>query len=206
MTPIRLLIADDHPFVREGLRVALSYERDLEIVAIASCGEEAVSLYRRHQPDIALFDVRMPDMDGIDALKAVRFEFPGAYVVMYSSSELEEEVAQAMNAGARGFLSKAQCPSEFMAGLRSVAKGDLIYSSHVKRRLANRVQLPPREIQVLDGMARGLSNKEIAGKLHLSPHTIKTYVKGLLSKLNVPDRAGAVAAGYERGVLKVNDH
>jgi two-component system NarL family response regulator len=201
--PIRLLIADEHALVRVGLASVLANETDIKIIAEASGGSEAVSLFRKHQPDVAFFDVRMPVIGGIAALRTVRQEFPDACVLMISTFELDEEVAESMVAGARGFLLKSHDPSLRATAIRSANAGDPQFSSAVLARLAARVPLAPREIEVLRGIARGLSNKEIAAQLHLSPHTVKTYVKGLLTKLDATDRAGAVTAGYESGFLKI---
>jgi two-component system, NarL family, response regulator len=155
---------------------------------------------------VALFDVRMPGMGGIEALRAVRCEFPDARVLMISTYELDEEVAQAQEAGAVGFLVKSHDAKGLADAIRGARNGIPQFSRSVQMRLAHRIPLAPREAEVLGGMAKGLSNKEIAAQLHLSPHTVKTYVKGVLAKLEVADRAGAVAAGYECGLLQVQGH
>jgi len=200
---IRLLIADDHVVVRVGLASVLALEPDVEIVDEASNGEEAVRLFRRHRPDVAIFDVRMPVMNGIDALRQVCAEFPDACVIMLSTAELDSEVAQCAAAGARGFMGKASDIANLAAVLRAAVEGKPHFARGVLDRLSRHVELAPREFEVLKGMARGLSNKEIAHELNLSTHTIKTYVKGVLNKLDSPDRARAVAAGFEKGILKV---
>ena len=201
--PLRILIADDHAVVRVGLSSVLALEGDIEVVGEASNGAEAVALFKAHGPDAALFDVRMPGMDGIEAVRAVCADFPDACILMLSTAELDEEVAQAVAAGARGFINKTRDVSELAEAIRGAVRGELQFSAGVLERLAERTHLAPREVEVLNGMARGLSNKEIASTLHLSTHTVKTYAKGVLAKLGTPDRAGAVAAGFERGLLKV---
>lgn len=200
---IRLLIADDHAVVRVGLASVLALEEDFEIVGEAASGEEAVRRFQELKPEIALFDVRMPGKDGITALREVCAEFPEACVVMLSTLELDHEVAQAAAAGARGYVNKTSDTAQLAAALRSALAGRPQFSAGALDRLARRTPLAPRELEVLAGMARGLSNKEIAGELHLSAHTVKTYVKGVLAKLDSPDRARAVATGFERGILKV---
>ncbi len=197
------MIADDHAVVRVGLSSVLALEGDIEVVGEASSGAEAVQRFRELMPDIALFDVRMPGMDGIAALRAVCTEFPEACVIMLSTLELDHEVAQAAAAGARGYVNKASDTAHLAATLRGALAGKPQFSPGALDRLARGTVLAPRELEVLSGMARGLSNKEIAGELHLSTHTVKTYVKGVLAKLDSPDRARAVAAGFERGILKI---
>ncbi len=200
---IRLLIADDHAVVRVGLASVLALEPDIEIVGEAASGEEAVRQYRTLKPDVALLDVRMPGRDGIAALREICAEFPEACVVMLSTLELDHEVAQAAAAGARGYVNKASPTAQLAAALRAAFAGRPQFSPHALDRLARGTELAPRELEVLSGMARGLSNKEIAAGLHLSTHTVKTYVKSVLAKLDSPDRARAVATGFERGILKV---
>ena len=200
---LRILIADDHAVVRVGLMSVLSLEPDIEVVAEASTGEEAVLLFRKHRPDAALFDVRMPGMGGIEALRQVCSEFPEACIVMLSTAELDQEVADAEKAGARGYITKTSDTVSLASVIRSAVSGESQFSSGLRKRLNERVQLAPRELEVLAGMARGLSNKEIAAKLFLSTHTVKTYVKGVLLKLDMPDRAGAVTEGFKRGILKM---
>jgi two-component system, NarL family, response regulator len=201
--PLRILIADDHALVRVGLSSVLALENGIEIVAEASDGLEAVALYHQFRPDVALFDVRMPKMDGIEAVRRVCAEFPKAIILMLSTAELDEEVAQASEAGARGFITKNEDVPVVAAAIRRAAGGELIFSTEVMKRLSANRQLGPRELEVLAGMSKGRSNKEIAIALHLSEHTVKTYVKGVLSKLGAADRAGAVAVAFARGILKI---
>ncbi len=203
MQKIRVLVADDHAVVRVGLASVLGLEPDFEIVAEASSGEEAVQLFRRLQPDVALIDVRMPGQGGIAAVREICAGFPDACVVMLSTLELDSEVAQAAAAGARGFLNKVSNTASLAEALRQAVQGLHQFSPLTLDRLARHTELGPRELEVLARMARGLSNKEIASDLNLSTHTVKTYVKNVLGKLGAADRAGAVAAGFGRGILKV---
>jgi len=201
--PIRILIADDHAVVRVGLVSMLSIEDDLEIVGEAEYGEQAVELFRKHLPDVALFDVRMPDISGIEAARRVRETCPEACILMLSTSDLDEEVAQALDVGAAGYLLKTGSQPALVHAIRGAALGERQFSPAMLQRLAAREHLTPRELDVLAAMRRGLSNKEISTALDLSEHTIKTYVKGIFAKFKVADRAGAVAAGFARGFLKV---
>ncbi len=202
-TAIRVLIADDHVVVRVGLASMLGNEGDISVVAEAENGAQAVSLYRKFLPDVALLDVRMPEVDGLEALRQIRSEHPGACVLMLSTEELDEEVATAVAAGAMGYLSKTTSPGQLAASVRAAAGGARQFGREVTARLTERQQLSPRELEVLAGMGRGQSNKQIASDLFVSEHTVKTHVKGILSKLCVEDRAGAVAAGYKLGILKI---
>ena len=202
--PTSLLIADDHVVVRVGLTSMLSIEDDLKVVAEASDGAQAVELFRRHRPDVALLDVRMAGCGGIEALRIIRAENPAARALMLSTSELDEEVAQAIEAGAAGFILKTEGQDVLVAAIRAVARGERRFSPGVLRRLEERQKLSGRELQVLEGMSAGLCNKEIAVRLTISEHTVKTYVKTILDKLEVPDRTGAVSQGYARGLLKVS--
>ncbi len=202
-TPIRLLIADDHAIIRVGLSSMLANEDDVEIIGEAENGLEAIELYREHLPDIALLDVRMPKLDGIETLRQLRDAFPDVKALMLSSAELEDEVALAAEAGASGYLTKSMEPGALAVSLRKIMAGEKLFSKRVTRRLEERQNLSPRELQVLSGMARGHTNKQIADDLNLSEHTVKTYAKGILSKLRAEDRAGAVATAFSKGILKV---
>lgn len=202
--PTSILIADDHAVVRVGLTSMLSIEDDLKVVAEAADGAQAVELFRRHRPDVVLLDVRMAGCGGIEALRMIRAENPEARVLMLSSSELEEEVAQSIEAGAAGFILKTEGQDVLVAAIRAVARGERHFSPGVLRRLEERQKLSSRELQVLEGMSAGLGNKEIAARLRISEHTVKTYVKTILDKLQASDRTGAVSQGYARGLLKVS--
>lgn len=202
--PLRLLIADDHAVIRVGLVSMLCNEHGIEVVAEAKDGNEAISLYRRWRPDIALLDVRMPTMDGIETLRMLLDEFPDAKVVMLSSAELEDEVATAMTAGAMGYLPKSSDVDGYVDALRKVAAGGKHFSPALAEQIEHRAALSNRELEVLQGMARGETNQQIAATLFLSEHTVKTYAKGTLAKLQVEDRAGAVAVGFAKGILKIS--
>lgn len=203
---IRLLIADDHSVVRVGLLAVLGLEKDFEIVAEAEDGHEAVELYRSTQPDVALVDVRMPGADGIEALGRIRAEWPEARVLMLTTSELDEDLYRAMECGASGYLPKRVNRVELVRSIREVHAGRRCIPAALERRLGElnqRRQLSPRELEVLDGMRRGLSNRDIGTALDITEHTVKAHVKAILQKLEAADRAEAVGRGFEQGLLRV---
>jgi len=202
--PTRLLIADDHVVVRMGIVSMLAIEDDLEIVAEACDGEQAVALYHERRPDVVLLDVRMSGLGGIEALRRIRASDPEAIVLMLSTSELETEVALASEAGAVGYILKTEGQEALVAAIRSAARGEHLFSPAVALRIAECRKLSKRELDVLTGMSRGLANKEIAIELGISEHTVKSYVKTLLKKLDATDRAGAVSCGFTHGWLKVS--
>lgn len=181
----------------------LTLEPDLRIVAEAETGEQAISLYRKHRPTIALLDVRMPGVDGIAVVQQIVAEFPDACVVMLSNSELSDDVARAMEAGASGYLLKTMGQQELVTAIRGAARGEIQLSAAMRQRLALCPLLSQREQEVLAEMGLGLANKEIADRLALSEHTIKSHVRNILGKLRTHDRAGAVAEGFKHGILKV---
>jgi DNA-binding NarL/FixJ family response regulator len=212
MTPsrrIRLLLIDDHAVVRMGLAAVLEAAADdCTVVAQGDGGEKAVDLIRQHRPDVTLLDIRMPRMDGIETLKAIRKEFPDACVLMLSTSNIEEDFVQALEAGAAGYLVKTAQPEELIMAIRTVREGGRYLPESIASRLAARPQrrnFTPRELDVLDLLRRGLSNREIGLALGLSENTAKTHVKGLFFKLEAADRAEAVARAYDRGLLRVQD-
>lgn len=203
---IRLLLADDHTVVRMGLAAVLALEKDLEIVAEAEDGAEAVEKYRATRPDVALVDVRMPGVDGLETLRRLRAEWPDARVLMLTTSELDEDVQQAMELGASGYLLKRISRAELARAIREVHAGRHCIPEALARRLtelSQRRQLTERELQVLDSMRRGLSNRDIGVALGITEHTVKAHVKAILQKLEAADRAEAVGRGFEQGLLRV---
>jgi DNA-binding NarL/FixJ family response regulator len=217
-----VLIADDQALVRAGFRMILEAEPDLEVVGEATTGEEAVTEVGRLRPDVVLMDVRMPEMDGIEATRRLLDGNDDTKVVMLTTFDMDEYVYEAFRAGASGFLVKDVPPEQLVAGIRSVASGDALLAPTVTRRLIQEyVQrplvggarpLPPelgrltaRELEVLRMMARGLSNTEIAAELFVSETTVKTHVAHVLAKLVVRDRVQAVVFAYESGVVQPGD-
>lgn len=204
--PIRILLVDDHAVVRMGLNAILGLERDLKIVAEAEDGAQAVEKFRTDQPDIVLMDVRMPVMDGHAALQAILQEFPEARVLLLTTSELDEDLQRGIAGGAAGYLLKSASREEMVRAIQVVHGRSRYLSPAMSKRLAHLEKLKhltDREAEVLDGMRRGLSNRDIAVALSISEHTVKAHVKAVLQKLESADRAEAVARGYEKGLLRI---
>lgn len=193
--------------VRMGMAGILAMEPDIEVVAEAEDLEQAVAAFSRHRPDITLMDVRMPGGSGLEALGHIRNIDPAARVVILSTYDLEEPILAAHAAGARGYLLKSVKGDELAAAIRRVMAGQLCFPTALQDHIAARAKskpLTPREIETLDLMRRGLSNKDIGQALDISENTAKFHVKAILAKLEVADRAEAVAAAYERGLLQVD--
>jgi len=214
---IRVLLADDQQLVRGGFRMILRAEPDLEVVGEAADGAEAVALARELGPDVVLMDVRMPQMDGIEATRRIidgSEEAPR--VLVLTTFDLDEYVYEALRAGASGFLLKDAPEEQLVSGIRIVADGGSLFAPAVTRRLIERfagaapqtappalTELTPRELEVLRLLARGLSNAEIAAQLVLSEHTAKTHVAHILNKLDLRDRVQDVVLAYESGIVRV---
>lgn len=201
---ITLMLVDDHAVVRMGLKAMLGLEPDLQVVAEAEDADEAVRLYRECRPDVMLLDLRMPGQSGVTVVQRVRAGDPEARIIMLTSFDLEEEVFQSLDAGAQGYVLKSMEPEELVAAIRLVHAGGRCVPPALERRLEERAEtkrLSPREIEVLDHMRRGFSNREIGLALGISEHTAKNHSKAIFRKLHVADRAEAVAAGFERGLL-----
>jgi two-component system, NarL family, response regulator len=209
MTPpktahLRLLLAEDHFVTRMGLKAIFGAEPDVEIVAEAETGRDAVSLYRQHRPDVAVVDLRLPGLDGVDVVKQIRAEFPDARILILTASEGSEGVYRALQAGARAYLLKDAKGSELIRALREVFAGKRVIPPEVALRLAERLpqsDLSPRELEVLRLLADGRSNKRIADALGLREATVRTHVSHILSKLGVDDRTQAATAALRRGIL-----
>ena len=211
---IPVVLADDQPLVRTGLRMILAAEPDLEVVAEAADGREAIDAAARLKPDVVLMDVRMPGVDGIEATRAVTAEKDPPRVLVLTTFDLDEVVYDALRAGASGFLLKDAPEERLTTAIRVVAEGGSLFAPSVTRRLieefARRPTRPPvdlsaltdRENEVLRLVARGLSNTEIAGTLFVSENTVKTHVARLLTKLGARDRVQAVVVAYESGLVR----
>jgi two-component system NarL family response regulator len=205
--PIRILIVDDHAVVRMGLTAVLGLEEDLAVVAEAEDGAQAIERYRSERPDVVLMDIRMPGLGGVEALRALLVEWPAARVLMLTTSELDEDLQQVMLAGACGYLLKSVTEDELVGAIRQVNSTGRYVPEPLQRRLAQlakRKQLSGREAEVLDGLRRGLSNRDIGVALAITEHTVKAHVKAILLKLESADRAEAVARGFEQGLLRVD--
>lgn len=205
---IRLMIVDDHSMVRMGFATLLAVEKDLKVVAEAEDAAQAVAMYRQHQPDVTLMDARMPGGSGVEAIQKIRAEFPEARVVMLTTYDLEEMVFAALEAGASGYLLKSVQRLDLIAAIRKVHAGERCFPESIEKHLASpglHKRLSPRELQTLELVRKGLSNKDIGVALGVSENTAKAHVKAILLKLGVADRAEAVAAGFERGLLQIGD-
>lgn len=211
---VRLVLADDEPLVREGLRMVLELDPDLLVVGEASDGVEAVALVREHRPDLALLDVRMPRLDGLGATRRIRDEASPSAVVILTTFADDDLLAEAVRAGARGYLLKSMPPDQIRSSVHAAARGDTMVAPALVGRLvgelaARRVapsprleRLTDRERDVLQGVAAGLSNQEIAGRLFIGEGTVKTHVAAILRKLEVRDRTQAAVAAYELGLVR----
>jgi DNA-binding NarL/FixJ family response regulator len=215
--PLRVVIADDQALLRTGFAMILSANGSIEVVAEAADGAEAINAVRRTRPDVVLMDIRMPEIDGLEATRRILAEaMPAPRVVILTTFDLDRYVYAALSAGASGFLLKDVSPERLVAAVHMVATGDALLAPTITRRLIERFArqddrdtvlhrdlstLTPRELDVLRLLARGLSNAELAGQLHLSETTVKTHVTRILSKLGLRDRAQAIIVAYETGLI-----
>jgi DNA-binding NarL/FixJ family response regulator len=196
---IRILLADDHMAIRMGLMTAIGDALDMEVVADVEDGQEAVEAYRKHRPDIVVLDLRMQGMNGVDAIKALR-------VLIYSNYAKGEEVYQALRAGASGIVVKEMALDRLLEAIRTVHQGEQYIPPQIALRLGERLiaHLSPREMDVLQMLAKGLSNKEIAAQLGLVVGTVKIHVANLFAKLGVSDRTQALVTAVKRGIISID--
>jgi DNA-binding NarL/FixJ family response regulator len=203
---IRVLSVDDHPLLREGIVALVNAQPDMLVVAQAGSGREAAEQYRAHKPDVTLMDLRLPDMSGVDALAAIRNDFPEARIVMLTTFEGDVEIQRALSAGARGYLIKSMPPGELIEAIRQVHVGRKRIPSEVAAQLAEHAgeeALTAREIEVLRHIAEGNRNKDIAERLFISEETVKVHVKHVMDKLGAGDRTEAVAIAIRRGIIQL---
>jgi len=201
---IRILIADDHYIVRMGLVALMNTEPDLEVVAEAADGAQALELFLKHNPDLALLDMRMPVKNGIETTKEIRSRSPNARVLILTAFDGDEEIHNALQAGAQGYVLKGSTGEKLIPAVRAVAAGQRWIPQEVADRLTARnlfEELTPREVQVLQQLAQGLANKEIAEALNITEYTVKDHLKSILAKLRVADRTEAVTAALQRGII-----
>ena len=204
--PIRILAVDDHPLLRGGIAALIAAQPDMQLVAEASSGEEAVEQFRRHRPDIALMDLQMKGMSGIEAIIAIHAEFPAAKIIVLTNLEGDALAHRALKAGAQAYLLKGSMRMDLPETVRSVCKGAKAIDSDVAVRLAEHVsdeRLSPREIEVLSLIAAGNSNKMISAQLGLSEETTKAHVKNIIAKLQAHDRTHAVTVALRRGIIQL---
>lgn len=202
---IRILLVDDHMVIRMGLMTATSDTPDMEVVADVESGQEAVEAYRRHRPDIVVLDLRMHGMGGIETIRALREEFGDPRILIFSNYAKGEEVYQAIKAGASGFVVKEMALDRLLEAIRKVYHGEQYIPPEVAARIGERLlaQLSPRELDVLQHVAKGLSNKEIAAQLGVVEGTVKIHVANIFSKLGVSDRTQALVAAVKRGIIQI---
>jgi DNA-binding NarL/FixJ family response regulator len=206
---IRILLVDDHPVVRAGLVGLLSSQPDFEVVGEASNGLEALDLLGKLSIDVVLMDLRMPQMDGVSAIRQIRAQFPKVQVLVLTTYDTDSEIVRAVEAGATGYLLKDVPREELFRAVRLCARGEAVLSPPIAARLLSWVRGPAeenlsvRELEVLSLVARGLSNKEIARKLKISEATVKTHLLHAFGKLGVDDRTAAVTVALERGILRL---
>lgn len=201
---IRVLCVDDHPLFLEGIAKVIAYQDDMSLVGTASSGADAVAQYREARPDVTLMDLRLPDLDGISAMAAIRREFADARVMMLTTFEGDVEIQRALAAGARGYMLKTSAPKELLAGIRAIHSGRKHIPVEIATNLAEKVgaeQLSEREIDVLRELAEGHRNKDIGRHLSISEDTVKGHVRSILDKLGAKDRTQAVSIGVRRGII-----
>ena len=205
--PIRILIAEDHAVVRDGLASVLEFERDMKVAGQAKNGKEAILRFRELKPDIVLMDLAMPEMDGVQAIAAIREEFDDARILVLTTYDGDENVFRALESGAKGYLLKDCSTSDLIAAIRKVHSGGSHVSERAAAQLAERTMkgaaLSPREIEVLKLIADGKSNKEIASLLFISEGTVKTHVISIHEKLGVTGRTESVVTAIKRGILRL---
>jgi DNA-binding NarL/FixJ family response regulator len=204
MEAIRVLCVDDHPLVRKGIASILATEKDVQLVAEGSNGREAVALFEKHRPDVTLMDLRMPVLDGINAVKEIRRAYPEARIIALTSYDGDQDIQRALAAGVRGYLLKEMVHTEVLRAIRAVHAGQKLMPTEVVEKLAEHFPstgLTPREVEVLGCVARGMSNKEVSEKLGTAEGTVKIHVQNILAKLGAADRTHAVTIAMERGIL-----
>lgn len=202
--PIRILVVDDHFMVRMGLSASLNIEPDMEVVAEAGTGEEALGAYRQHKPSLVIMDLRMPGMSGAESIAAIVREHPSARILVLSTHSGEEDIYRAIQAGAQGYIPKSAVRDELLRAIREVHAGRTFVDSAAALSLVQRTSRPGltgRELEVLRLVVKGLSNKEIASLLNLAEITVKVHVHHLFEKLQVSDRTQAATIAIQRGIV-----
>jgi DNA-binding NarL/FixJ family response regulator len=209
MRPIRLLVADDHPVVRDGLRAMLATQPDMELAGEAATGTQAVAQARALRPDVVLMDLQMPELDGPAAIATLRQQAPEVRVLVLTTFGTDADITRAVDAGATGYLLKDAPREQLFGAIRAAAKGESVLSPSVATRVLGRMRAPaeealsPRELEILGAVARGLSNKEIGRRLYVSEATVKTHLLRVFGKLGVDDRTAAVTVALERGIIRL---
>jgi two-component system, NarL family, response regulator len=204
--PIRILVADDHPIVRQGLVAILDDQPDMQVVAQVDNGQQAIEQFRHHQPDVTLLDLQMPEVGELEAISQIRGEFPAAAIIMFSIYETDEDIYRGLRAGAKAYLLKdTPCP-EILEVIRAVSEGQRYVPATIGNRLAarmERTELSEREYDVLNCMAKGKSNKAIASDLKITEYTVKFHVANIMLKLGASDRTHAVVNALQQGIIRL---
>jgi DNA-binding NarL/FixJ family response regulator len=207
--PVRLLVADDHPVVRDGLRAMLATQPDLQLVGEAATGTEAVASARALRPDVVLMDLQLPQLDGPAAIATLRQQAPEVRVLVLTTYGSDADITRAIDAGATGYLLKDAPREQLFAAIRAAARGEAVLSPSVATRVLGRMRAPaeealsPRELEILQAVAEGLSNKQVGRRLYVSEATVKTHLLRIFAKLGVDDRTAAVTAALERGIIRL---
>jgi DNA-binding NarL/FixJ family response regulator len=206
VTKVRVFSVDDHPLMHEGIATVIRMQPDMLLVAEASNGREGIQRFREHKPDVTLMDLRLPDMSGIDAMIAIRSEFPEARIIILTTFAGDAEIGRALQAGARGYLLKSMPPKELAEVIRQVHAGKKRIPPEIAAHLAEHYSdetLTQREIEVLQQVAGGNRNRDIAEKLFITEETVKVHIKHIMEKLGAADRTQAVAIGVRRGIIQL---
>jgi len=204
---IKVLAVDDHPLVRKGIASILANESDMQLVGEAGSGREAVDLFRQYQPDVTLMDLRMPEMDGVQATQTIRKDYPEARIIALTSYDGDQDIYRALEAGVRGYMLKEMVHTDVLRAIRTVHSGKRLMPQEVAQRLSEyfpQVALTPREVEVLGHVAKGLANKEIADNLGTASGTVKMHIQNILEKLGAADRTHAVTIAIQRGILHLD--
>ena len=205
--PIRCLVADDHAIVREGVVATIELYDEMRVVARAANGREAVALFREHRPDITLMDLNMPEIGGVEAITAIRDEFPDARIIILTTYDGDEDIFRGLRAGAKAYLLKEGSVEQLVETIRAVHRGQVRIPQEVAAKLAQRMtspELTARELEVLQHIVSGKSNAEIGGALFITEATVKAHVNSILSKLDVSDRTQAVTTALKRGIVHLD--
>jgi len=203
---IRVMAVDDHPLLRDGISALIGNQTDMELVAEASTGREAIDLFRKHRPDITLMDLQMPATNRIDAISAIRGEFSDARIIMLTTHAGDVQVSRALKAGARAYLLKGLLRKELLETIRAVYAGHKRVSSEIAAEIAEHATddaLTPREVDVLRLVAKGNANKAVGARLSLTEETVKSHIRSILAKLGANDRTHAVAIALKRGIIEL---
>jgi DNA-binding NarL/FixJ family response regulator len=203
---IRVFCVDDHPLLREGIGTVINNQSDMQVVAEASNSQQAIELFARHKPDVTLMDLRLPDMNGIDTMIAIRAQFPEARVIILTTFEGDVEIQRAFEAGARAYMLKSMPPKDMVDTIRQVHAGKKRIPPEIASHLAEHYSdesLTIREVEVLRQIAGGNRNRDIAEKLFITEETVKVHIKHIMEKLGASDRTHAVAIGVRRGIIQL---